>query len=297
MSDHDLFDEEFLRRLQRLGLLAKRMAAAPSAGGRRRSRSLGDGLEFADHRPYAPGDDIRFLDWPYYARMERLLLRLFHEHSEGAVSLLIDASASMSAGVVRKFDYARRTAAALAYVAMVSLDRVRLLPFAESLGQGLRTGRNSGQILTVLDFLSEMPCAGRTRLGHAVDEIVGGGGQTGTVIVLTDAMDLGEDLSPALAVLRARGDEVILLHIADEFDASPPLAGAVQLEGLEADGRMTVHVTDAVLEEYRRQWDRFAAGVERTCLSRGAGYLRAPTSAPFEKLVLQTLQKAGVVQR
>ncbi|HET6429360.1 MAG TPA: DUF58 domain-containing protein [Phycisphaerae bacterium] len=297
MADRELFDDEFLRRLQRLGMLAKRMAPAPSAGGHRRGRRLGDGLEFADHRAYAPGDDIRFLDWPYYARMERLLLRLFHEHSEGAVSLLLDASASMSAGQVRKFDYARRTAAALSYVAMVSLDRVQVLPFAESLGEGIRTGRNSGQILRVLDFLSPLPCGGRTRLDVAVDQFLRRGGHAGTVIVLTDAMDLGEDLSPALAALRRHGDEVILLHVADPFDASPPVAGPVQLEGLEAGERLTVHVTDAVLAEYRRQWDRFAAAVERTCLARGTVYVRAPTSAPFEKLVLLTLQRAGMAQR
>ena len=136
MPSKRLFGDEFLRRLQRLGLIAKRIRAVSAGPGQRRSRRLGDGLEFADHRAYAPGDDIRFLDWPYYARMERLLLRLFHEHSEGAVSLLLDSSASMQLGELCKFDYARRTAAALAYVAMASLDRVRVLPFAETLGDG-----------------------------------------------------------------------------------------------------------------------------------------------------------------
>ncbi|MHC4716947.1 MAG: DUF58 domain-containing protein [Planctomycetota bacterium] len=296
MADGELFDDDFLQRLQRLGLLAKRMAPTSSVGGQRRSRRLGDGLEFADHRAYAPGDDLRFLDWPYYARMERLLLRLFHEHSEGAVSLLLDASGSMSLGQVPKFDYARRTAAALAYVAMVSLDRVHVLPFAEALGEGLRTGRNSGQILTVLDFLSGLSCGGPTRLGDAVDQFVRRRGETGTVILLTDAIDLDDDLSPALAALRHHRDEVILLHVADRLDSEPRMAGPVQLEGLEAGDRLGLQVTDAVLANYRRQWHRFARGVEKTCLSRGAIYVQAPTSAPFERLVLQTLQRAGVVQ-
>ncbi|MCK4601697.1 MAG: DUF58 domain-containing protein, partial [Phycisphaerae bacterium] len=115
---YEFFDEAFLARLERLHLIAKRMAARGPSGPRR-SRRLGDGLEFADHRAYAPGDDIRFIDWPYYARMERLLLRLFHEHSESDVAILFDASASMApGGVMEKFDYARRAAAALAYVAM-----------------------------------------------------------------------------------------------------------------------------------------------------------------------------------
>ncbi|RPI63335.1 MAG: DUF58 domain-containing protein, partial [Planctomycetaceae bacterium] len=80
-SRHAFVDERFLARLERLALIAKRLAA--QGVGPRRSRRLGDGLEFADHRDYSPGDDPRFIDWPYYARMEKLLLRLFHEHGEG----------------------------------------------------------------------------------------------------------------------------------------------------------------------------------------------------------------------
>ena len=116
MPSDELFDDEFLRRLQRLGLLAKRINAAAPAAGQRRGPRLGDGLEFADHRAYAPGDDLRFLDWHYYARMEKFLLRLFHEQAEGSVTLMLDCSASMGLGAeAPKFDYARRMTAALAY--------------------------------------------------------------------------------------------------------------------------------------------------------------------------------------
>src|SRR5512140_2366958 len=90
-------DEDFLARLERLHLVAKHVASRWSAG-QRRSHRMGDGLEFADHRDYAGGDDIRFIDWPFYARMEKLLLRLFHEHSESDVAIMLDASGSMSPG-------------------------------------------------------------------------------------------------------------------------------------------------------------------------------------------------------
>ena len=92
-----LFDKQFLARLQQLHLIAKRLTAR-GAGGARRSRRIGDGLEFADHRSYEAGDDIRFIDWPYYARMEKLLLRLFHQRNEADVIILLDVSASMAPG-------------------------------------------------------------------------------------------------------------------------------------------------------------------------------------------------------
>lgn len=296
MAEKKLFDDEFLRRLQRLGLIAKRIPAASAAAGQRRSRRLGDGLEFADHRAYAPGDDIRFLDWPYYARMERLLLRQFHEHSEGAVSILLDASASMRLGQVCKFDYARRTAAALAYVAMVNLDRVRVLPFGETLGEGMQTGRNRGQILQVLDFLEALTAGGKTYLGTAVEKFLRRFGETGTVMILTDLLEVEDDLSDALSLLRQRKNDVIVLHVADRHDSCPPFLGPTQLTSVEAGGRMSVNVTEEVLASYSRRWRQFVRGVERTCAGRAAVYVQAPTAASFERLVLETLQKAGVLQ-
>jgi len=296
MADDTLFDDDFLRRLRRLGLIAKRLRSSSAGGGQRRSRRLGDGLEFADHRDYSPGDDIRFLDWPYFARMERLLVRLFHEHSEGAVTILVDASASMDLGEVNKFDYARRTAAALAYVAMAGLDRVHVLPFAEGLGDGLRTGRNRGQIVEVLEFLTALNPGGRTGLGDCVRRYARQFGQTGTILILTDLLDVEDELSEALALLRQRKDEVIVLHVADRWDSAPPLVGPTQLAAIESGERINLNITDAVLEAYRQRWREFVLGMEKTCLGRGAVYIQAPTAAPFDRLVLQTLHKAGVLK-
>jgi uncharacterized protein (DUF58 family) len=277
VPEKKLFDDDFLRRLQRLGLIAKRIPAASSASGQRRSRRLGD--------------------WPYYARMERLLLRLFHEHSEGAVSILLDCSASMQLGAVCKFDYARRSSAALAYVAMSSLDRVRLLPFGEALSEGLQTGRNRRQILQVLSFLEALPAGGRTKLKAVVGQYVQRYAETGTVLLVSDLLEIEEELSDALSLLRQRRDDVIVLHVADRNDSAPPFLGPVQLTSIESGGRKSLHVSEEVLASYAQRWREFVRGLEKTCLSRGAVYVQAPTSAPFERLVLQTLQKAGVLQR
>ena len=296
MDRDELFDDEFLKRLQRLGLIAKRVSAAAASAGKRRSRRLGDGLEFADHRDYHAGDDIRFVDWPYFARMEKLLLRLFHEHSEGTVTILLDASRSMALGRVCKFDYARRAAAALAYVSMAGLDRVILTPFAGASAEGFATGRNRGQILQVLDFLSTLKAEGPTGLEAAAREYARTSAGAGTVMVLTDAIDVEEQLPRALAVLRSRRNDVILLHIIDPADAEPDILGPVQLAAVEGGGRMPVGVGDALLVSYRRCWREFVARVERACLAHRALYVAGPTGRPFDELVLETAEKAGVLQ-
>jgi len=291
----DLFDEEFLARLQRLHLIAKRLTAR-GASGSRRSRRLGDGLEFADHRFYAPGDDIRFVDWPYYARMERLLLRLFHERSEADVAILLDVSASMApGGTTEKFDYACRAAAALAFVAMGGLERVIVRPFAAEPAQPLRTGRNRGQILDVLGFLAALQPGGRTDLRRGVQALAGQMDAPATVLVLSDLLDCAEGLSDALSELRGRGCDVTVLHLYSPLDASPELAGPLRLQQAETGETMVLHVTDEVRASYRLRWEKFAAGLARTAASRGATYVAAASNVPFEQLVLQTLRRAGVL--
>ena len=290
-----LFDEEFLARLERLHLIAKRLAFRAS-GGTRRSRQLGDGLEFADHRDYALGDDIRFIDWLYYARMEKLLLRLFHQRSEADVAILLDVSASMApGGGMRKFHYALRTAAALAYVAMGSLDRVSLVPFAEDLHEPMRTGRNRGRIFAVLDFLAALTPQGPTRLAPSALRFVRTFGGGGSVMVISDFVDSRDQLPTAMSRLGQGGWDASAIQLYDPADADPKLSGAMLLRGAESPAEMTVQITDELRRSYRDRWRRFLADCERACISRGARYVASASDVPFEQLVLGTLRRAGVL--
>jgi uncharacterized protein (DUF58 family) len=300
-------DEAFLSRLERLHLLAKRLAARGHPG-QRRSRRLGDGLEFADHRDYAAGDDIRFIDWPYYARMEKLLLRLFHEHSEADVVLLLDTSASMApggdvrhaakaapGGAMEKFNYARRAAAALAYVAMGSLERVILQPFADDLAEALRSARSRQQFLAVLDFLAALAPAGTTDLPACVQRFAKSRQAPATVVLISDLLDCSAALGGALRQLAGRGHDVTVLHVYGPRESSPSLAGALLLHDAETGGRLNVTVTEEVLASYRERFEAFASACERACVRQGCTYAAAPTEVPFDQLVLNTLRRAGVL--
>ena len=288
------FDDEFLQRLERLHLVSKRIAARGPAG-LRRSKRMGDGLEFADHRPYAPGDDVRFIDWPYYARMERLFLRLFHEHSEAGVAILLDTSASMDCGGSGKFAYALRAAAALAYVAMGAFERVTIQPFADRLARPMQTGRNRSLILQVLEFLAPLRPAGRTDLPECIEQFIRTRTLAGTVVLISDLLECEETLDRALALLAGRSCEVTVLHIHSPEDSRPDLAGAVTLENVENGRTVDMLADEKLLDSYRSQWAMFVHRCEECCLSRRAIYVPATTDEPFEMLILETLRKAGVL--
>jgi uncharacterized protein (DUF58 family) len=297
----ELFDEEFLARLQGLHLIAKRLATMSGAG-RRRSRMLGDGLEFTDHRAYAAGDDIRFVDWPYFARMEKLLLRLFHQHSESDVAILLDTSASMApGGRAEVFDYARHVAAALSYVAMGSGQRVILQPFAADIGTSMRSGRDRNKILPLLDFLAEMTPQGETDLSRWMPAFTQSCGDVGTVVMISDFHfrfrypKLGEQLNDALARLADRNRDVVVLHTYSRADAEPVLSGPVRLRDAETGREVNLQINEPLRESYRRCWGDFRETLESACRTHKVIYVAACTDQPFEQLVLQTLRRAGVL--
>src|SRR5213079_3215321 len=123
-----LLSAELLRQLEQFQLLAARRAKS-SAGGERRSRARGQSVEFADYRNYVAGDDLRYLDWNLYGRLEKLFLKLYEEERELPVRIFLDCSEPMNFGNPRKFDFARQVAAAIGYVALCGFDRVTIVPF------------------------------------------------------------------------------------------------------------------------------------------------------------------------
>src|ERR1700721_748915 len=131
-----LFDSEFLKKLEYLSLVSKRVFRG-SLLAQRRTMQLGSGIEFADHREYAPGDDFRYIDWNLYARHGELLLKRFQEEEDLHVYFWVDCSRSMAFGKPPKFDAARQVAAALAYIALADLDRIAITAFAADISADL----------------------------------------------------------------------------------------------------------------------------------------------------------------
>jgi uncharacterized protein (DUF58 family) len=293
-SSANLFDSTFLARLEYLRIVARRTFAGAAQGGRT-GRRAGPGLEFAEHRAYAPGDDYRHIDWAAYGRLERLLLRLCQEEEDLAIYFLVDASASMATGSPPKFDHVRRLAAALAYVALASLDRVRIIAIDGGVRAHLEAGRGKTHIAGVLDFLRGLTSAGRTDLARAVDAFLPHAPARGLVVLLSDLLDPAGYEKPLLA-LHGRGFDLWCLHVTDPADLVPPGLGDLAVSDAETGETMAVHLTDDLRGRLAAEGARFNEEVRAWCLARGIGYAEAPTSQPPDELVLDVLRRGGLVR-
>ncbi len=289
----DIFDEEFIAQLQQLRLLVKRLTARQSPG-LSRSHRVGDGLEFADHRDYAPGDDVRFIDWPYYARMGKLLVRLFHEHSDAEIALLPDTSASGApGGQDGLFRYTLKITAALSFVAMAGMDRVSITPFADRLAAPMRFGRSKENILAVLGALSGLTPGGSTDLGRSVSEFAARAEPGTLAIVVSDLLGCDDQLAGALATLRARRCDAVVVHLIAPAVADATLTGPVQLTDAETGETLTLDSTPRLVDACRAEFERFRTGMERTCAAGGAAYIAGRTDQPFQQLIIETIRRTG----
>ncbi len=197
-----LFDDEFLKKLEYLSILSKRLFAGQLKAERRAKRA-GTGLEFADYRQYVAGDDFRHLDWKAYLRLNRLILRLFEEEEDLPIYMFVDASQSMSYGNPSKFDYARRVAAALCYIGLSNLDRVNVIAYANKVKGELQPQRGKGRIFRVFKFLEEMTTGGETNARESFKTYCTETRSRGLAVVISDFFDTsgfqsGPGHSPAL---------------------------------------------------------------------------------------------------
>jgi len=292
--EDDLFGSDFLQRLEYLRVVARHIFAG-SAPGSRTGRRAGPGLEFAEHRAYAPGDDFRHIDWAAYGRLEKLLLRLCQQEEDLAIYFLLDASASMATGRPAKFDHARRLAAALAYVGLASLERVRLVAVDGGVRAHLEAGRGKSHILGVLDFLRGLAPGERTDLARAVEAFLPHATQAGLVVLISDLLDPAGYEKPFLT-LQGRGFDCWCLHVTDPADLAPPALGDLAVSDAETGDVLGVHMTEEVRERLAGEADRFKAEVQAWCLSRGIGYAEAPTHVPVDALVLEVLRRGGFLR-
>ena len=259
--------------------------------GERRSPRKGRSVEFADFRNYAVGDDLRYVDWNAFARLDRLFLKLFVEEEDLYLHLLLDCSRSMAFGEPSKLDYARRAAAALAYVALKSLDRVGMAAFCDGLKYHLPPTRGPGQAMRVFDWLEKIEAGGPTDLAAPVREYALRATRPGVAILISDFLHPGYE--EGLRALLGRRFEISVLHVMDEKELNPDLLGDLRLVDSETGEEREVTITPGLLRDYRRALDDFCDQVRGFCLRYGINYMRVSTAHPFEDLILRMLRRAG----
>ncbi|HEX9146968.1 MAG TPA: DUF58 domain-containing protein [Candidatus Binatia bacterium] len=287
------FDAEFLQKLERLRLIAKRLSWAGVKGEHPSSRK-GFSLEFSDYRRYQMGDDLRYVDWNIYRRLDRLLLKVFTAEEEMNVYILVDTSRSMAEGAPAKIDYAKKVAAALGYIGLKNLDRVGGASFSSALHAPVTAGRGRKQILSLFGFLNHLSCGGETRLGPAIHAFTNLFPHRGLVVIISDLFDPA-GWRAALEELANKKYQLLVIHIVDPRELDPNASGDVMMRDVE-NGRERRFFIDAQLKRrFHEELAGYFSEIETVCAGRGIDYLRTTTQVPFDEFVLQTLRQVSSV--
>lgn len=283
-----LLDPAFLGRLARLRLLVRRRFAGTAAGARRSTRR-GASVEFADHRPYALGDDVRRIDWNAYARLEELVLRLYIAEEDLSVYLLVDVSESMAFG--DKLETAKRLAAALAYVGLSGSERVGVVPFAGQLNKPMPPTRGQGRIGTVLRFLDELEPSGETDLERTVEAFLARRPRPGLCVVLSDLMSPSGWKRPFDRLIGEKHEPVVF-HVLSDEELSPEPGGDFAFVDSERGTRVEVSLDQRAIRAYQARLDAFVQSIREYARKRGLTYVGVGGGVSFEDALMEYLRAA-----
>lgn len=293
----ELFPAEFLKQLEGLHLLARQIVRGRMRS-ERRSVKRGAGLEFADYRPFSPGDDIRAIDWGVYARSRHLLLKLFEEEEDLHVHLVLDCTESMQWGEPSKFDQARRIVAGLAYLAIANLDRAGIVPLGTQPPSPWAPSRGRAKFLRLLRYLESCPTSrGAFSLAEGMRLWLAGKPRRGLVIWITDLWGSHpDDAKSALDRLRYARQEVGIIQVRHPEEAEPGELGEFELEEVEAGDRKPVIIDRAVAAAYREKVRAYEADLAEYCRRYGIAHLRADATTPAVEVLRRSLHEGGFVR-
>ena len=282
------FTPEYLAQLERLSLASRRVFRG-RVKGERRSLRRGHSVEFCDYRPYGVGDDLRYVDWNVYGRLDRLHVKLFLEEEDLCLHLIVDGSASMDFGQPTKFHYAVRLAAALGFVGLVNLERVGLGILRERVAEGWPPTRGRNQFGNLVEFLVAARTEGATRLNEGLANYAMRSREPGIAVIMSDLLDPA-GFETGIRALLERRFEVHLIHVLDPDEVSPEFVGDFRFVDSESGEIRELTVDGEALRRYRERLREFLERIEGFCRAREIGYHRVITDTPVEEFVLTQLK-------
>ena len=291
---NDLLTPDLLAQLERMELVSRKIFRGRMKG-ERRSKRKGQSVEFADFRNYVPGDDLRFIDWNLYARLDRLFLKLFLEEEDLHFYALVDCSTSMDFGDPTKLHYAKQLAAALGFVGLCRADRVRI----ESLGQTLKQpgpvlrGRQS--LWRMVEYLHGIQAVEAVPLAEGIKNFCLRNSGKGILLLISDLMDK-EGYETAFRYLLAQQMDVYVIHVFSPEELDPDVKGDLRLIDCEDGDHAEITVSRPLLDRYKRTVATFVDSAREFCTRRGMSYLLTNTNLPVEQLVASYLRQRGLVR-
>lgn len=285
-----LTDPAFIRRLESLYLLARKVLGGTLQADRKSTRK-GSGVTFADYSEYSFGDDYRAIDWRVYARLDALMIKLFELEEDVTIYFLLDSSKSMES----KFLYARQLVAALAYIALHSMDKVVVYGMAEELRSVTRPTLGRGKTLSVLQNLEETAVFGTgTDFTAAARQLCRWQKKRGMVIVISDFLFPG-GFEEGLKFLQWNRHDVFCIQVQDREDRECHLKGDVELQCVESGQLRKLTITRSEARAYEQavvDWNTHLSGVCATC---GIGLVATTTEVSFETIIQNILRRGGLV--
>ena len=286
-----LLDPATLARVSGL-IVRARMIVEGSITGLHRSPFHGSSVEFAEHREYVPGDDIRHIDWKVFGRSDRFYIKQFEEETNLRVQLVLDASESMNygSGAMTKLDYARTLAASLAYLILGQQDAVGALVFDEKIRADAPISQSRSHLQDLVTVLSQESGKDATDIGEVLGRVSDRLKRRCLIVLLTDLFDNPDDILHGLRKLRHAGHDVLVLHVMDPDELEFPFTRMTMFEGLEG---MQDQLADpeAVREAYLAEVREFTRTIRRDFRNSGIQYQLADCSRGFDQILREALVK------
>ncbi len=290
----ELLEPEFMARLDALDVLSRKILQGKLQG-ERRSKRRGQSVEFADHRPYVVGDDLRFVDWNIYGRLEQLFLKLFLEEQDLTVNLALDASASMELPEPSKQVFVKKLAAALGYVSLVNNNRLTISTFADGIKNQLTNMRGRNYLPRMAELLLTSRCEGGGDFEATCRQLAASRVGTGIMIIISDFF-FKEGFESGLRRLIGTNYDVYVVQVLSDAELEPELSGDLKLIDVEDADAAEITVSSALLKYYKRNLSAYCNELKNFCTRRGASYVLARSSDSVELLVLNYLRRIRLLR-
>lgn len=293
-----LLTPDFMARLDQLDLLSRKMLAGKMKG-ERRSKRRGQSVEFADYRNYVVGDDLRFIDWNIYARLDKLFLKLFLEEEDLSLYVLVDTSLSMDwprkgstdeQRASNKALYARELAAALGYIGLVNYNRVNIVALSDNVVAETGGMRGRRRVAQMLDFVGRLEPAGASNFASACKRFALSNRGKGVCVVISDFYDKG-GFETGLKYLSGGKYDLFAVQVLSPSEIDPDLAGDLKLKDLEDADLAEVSITQPLIKQYKANLNAYCLSLKDYVTKRGGTYLFSSTAVAFETVVLNYLRE------
>ena len=288
-----LLDPAVVARLAHLDVRA-RLVVEGFIAGMHRSPFHGFSVEFAEHRPYMPGDPLKNLDWKVWARSDRYLVKQYTEETNLRCHLLLDLSGSMGfkspRAAMSKLEYAQSLCAALAYLMLQQQDAVGTLLFADRPLRYVPARAVRSHLDVLLKTLASAQPAGRTRLGPALHELAERIKRRGLIVLCSDLMDQPAEVLRGLQHFRHRHHEVVVFHILDPDEIDFPYTDTATFVDMETEAQLTTEPWE-IARRYREHLKAWSEQYARSCRENRIDYVRIDTRTPFDQALLAYLEK------